>query len=190
MRKNYLTLETPQKISGYSTLVTFSLFARGSHNPYYGSQKQVLPTKRHMTDRILDYLSEFDKDAHLVTAHYFDLESEARVAFARLREAGIPSAIHHSLIAQTLPLGTGTIRLYVLEKDLSDACRLLAEMEHNKALNPHRFYADPDEDDIRFLSELKQVKQRSRFFWVTLGIMLMIFVILRMLYSYSLFMTV
>ena len=143
-----------------------------------------------MTDHILDYFGTFDEDAQLFIAHYFDSESEARVALARLREVGIRSAIHHSLVANTLPLGAGTIRLYVLEKDLTEACRLIAEMEQNKSLNPDRLFHDPDEDDIRVLSDLQREKHRSRFFWATLGIMLLIFVILRVMYSYSLFMTV
>jgi hypothetical protein len=143
-----------------------------------------------MSDQILDYWEGQDNDVHLVIAQYFDQESEAHLAVARLREAGIQAALNHSLIASTLPLGSGSIRLYVLEQDLAAACRILAVMEQKMEFESERFFQDADEDDIRFLSDLRQNKRKPAFYWVILAIVLLIFLFLRTLYSFSQYMAV
>lgn len=143
-----------------------------------------------MHENILDYWEEFDEGAHLALAQNFDFESEARLAQAKLRNAGIRSAITHSLIAGTIPLGLGAIRLYVLEDDLSEACRLLAEMERKKREDPAHFYPDADEEDIQFLQNLSGKTHKKRFSWLIVGLLIIIFLILRLIYFNSPIMTI
>lgn len=138
-----------------------------------------------MDDHILDYWGPIDQDAHLVVADFFDFESEARLAAARLREEGIASVVTHSLIATTLPLGNGAIRLQVLEKDLSAACRVLAEMDRQRGVEPAQLYQDPDEEDISFLRDLYAGQRKSTFFWLLAVLFLIVFLFLRLLYGSS-----
>ncbi len=143
-----------------------------------------------MSDQILDYWEGQDDDAHLVVAHYFQQESEAHLAVVRLRDAGIQSTLHNSLINSVLPLENVSIRLFVLEEDLPAACRILAEMQKNKEMESERFFQDADEDDIRFLSDLHRKQRKPAFYWIILAIVLLIFLFLRILYSFSQYMAV
>lgn len=143
-----------------------------------------------MDDHILDYWEPINQDVHLVVADFFDFESEARLAAARLREEGIAAIITHSIIATTLPLGNGAIRLQVLEEDLSSACRILAEMNQNRQVETAKLYHDPDEEDISFLRDLDASKRRSTFFWLLATVFLIVFLFLRLWYGVNNFMTI
>ena len=143
-----------------------------------------------MNDRILDYWEPYDQDAHLVVADFFDFESEARLAAARLREEGISCIITHSIIATTLPLGNGAIRLQVLEKDLPGACRILAEMDRNRGVEAAKLYTDPDEEDITFLRDLYAGQRKSSFYWLLAILFLIVFLFLRILYGANHFMPI
>ena len=125
-----------------------------------------------------------------MVAGFFDFESEARLAVARLREEDILSTITHSIIATTLPLGSGAIRLQVLEKDLPAACRILAEMNRNRQVEVANLYHDPDEEDISFLRELDASQRKSTFFWMLAALFLIVFLILRLAYGVNHFMTI
>lgn len=133
-----------------------------------------------MEERVLDYFGDFDKESRIVAVKHFFLESEAHLYAARLREAGIPHYISNSNIMTALPLGGGGgIGLYIREKDLPEASRIIARLDYRQQHGkPEEAYHEADAEEIEYLRSLhgesSRRKRMNYLYWVILLIVFLL----------------
>jgi len=126
-------------------------------------------------DDILDFEGAYDQNSRLVIIQAYGTDSEARIAAARLREAGISCTISHSLVNAMLPLIGESIRLYVKEDDVQRASYIVAKL--NRTEESVVSYHDADHDDIEYLKAVHTTPGVNKYalwlFWILAALLVL-----------------
>jgi hypothetical protein len=65
----------------------------------------------------------------IITIKQFSDEAQAFLYKHRLDEEGIKCVISNAIVSTLFPMGAGTFSLQILEDDINDAMKLIAELD-------------------------------------------------------------